>query len=585
MIAHGRVGRVDRLPAGPRGAVDVDLQVVRVDLHVDVLGLGQHRDGRRRGVDASLGLGLRHALDAVRAALELEHRVGAVALDRERVLALADLQRLGLEAEALGVAGQHPVEVAGPQAGLLAAGAALDFDDHALLVVGVALDHRQADLLLELLDPLARARRAPRAARRPRPSPRAAPRRRPASSWARRHSRGELRGRLELAVGAADLGVALAVGDHLGVGHLLAELGEARLDLLDELFDHPGQSKWPGAPRREPLYAATPLRARPARAARRASPRAARGHRRRAAARPRRAPPRPAPIGSSRSTTRAPIVPSTLRVSACAQTAPNRPVLAPITAAGLPASGRGPHRARDPVERVLEHARDRARCTRASRRAPRPPRRSPPSAPRPPGASRAPRPRCTGGIAPSPSKSSSSTPRRQQLADTAQQARVVRVAPQAARDSEDAHRGYASLTSSSETSSLTSLSSAKPPFGSGAFQLEAELAPVDDRLELDADLLVAGDVLVRAGDACRARVTWCVWPLIVSSPSTSSSPPSPTRTARRAEADLRVAARVSKKSGDLRWPARFSSLTTIESTSTVPSSRGSPFSPTVSAPS
>ena len=176
--AHGRVGRVDRLPARPGGAVDVDLQVVRVDLHVDVLGLGQHRDGRRRGVDAALGLGLRHALHAVRAALELEHRVGAVALDRERVLAVADVHRLGLPAAALGVLGEHPVEVARPQARLVAAGAALDFDDHALLVVGVALDHRHADLLLELLDPLARAASARRASRRPRPPRRAAPRRR-----------------------------------------------------------------------------------------------------------------------------------------------------------------------------------------------------------------------------------------------------------------------------------------------------------------------------------------------------------------------------------------------------------------------
>ena len=66
-------------PPGPGGAVDVDLQVVRVDLDVDLLGLGQHRDGRRGGVDAALGLGLGHALHAVRAALELEHRVGAVA--------------------------------------------------------------------------------------------------------------------------------------------------------------------------------------------------------------------------------------------------------------------------------------------------------------------------------------------------------------------------------------------------------------------------------------------------------------------------------------------------------------------------
>ena len=38
--------------------------------------------------------------------------------------------------------------------------------------------------------------------------------------------------------------------------------------------------------------------------------------------------------GSSRSMTRAPIVPSTLRASACAHTAPNMPVEAPTTATG-----------------------------------------------------------------------------------------------------------------------------------------------------------------------------------------------------------------------------------------------------------
>ena len=75
-----------RLAAGARRAVDVDLQVLLVDLDVDLLGLGHHRDRRGRGVDAALRLGLGDALHAVRAALELEDRVGAVALDRERRL-------------------------------------------------------------------------------------------------------------------------------------------------------------------------------------------------------------------------------------------------------------------------------------------------------------------------------------------------------------------------------------------------------------------------------------------------------------------------------------------------------------------
>ena len=70
-------------PPGPELTVDVDAQVPRVDLDLDVLGLGQHGDGRRRRVDAALGLGCGHALHAVHARLELHLRVHLVAPDPE----------------------------------------------------------------------------------------------------------------------------------------------------------------------------------------------------------------------------------------------------------------------------------------------------------------------------------------------------------------------------------------------------------------------------------------------------------------------------------------------------------------------
>ena len=66
------------------------------------------------------------------------------------------------------------------------------------------------------------------------------------------------------------------------------------------------------------------------------------------------------PSESSASTTRAPIRPSTLRVSACAQTPPNAPGAGADHRDGLAAERvrrRGP---RAPVERVLERSRDRA---------------------------------------------------------------------------------------------------------------------------------------------------------------------------------------------------------------------------------
>ena len=70
--ADGGVGGVDALAAGPAGPEDVDVEVPVVDLHVDLVDLGQ--DGHRRGrrVDAALALGDRHALHAVRTTFELE---------------------------------------------------------------------------------------------------------------------------------------------------------------------------------------------------------------------------------------------------------------------------------------------------------------------------------------------------------------------------------------------------------------------------------------------------------------------------------------------------------------------------------
>ena len=230
-------------PPGPGGAVDVDLQVAGIDLDLDLLGLGQHGHGRGRGVDPPLRLGLGDPLDAVRAALVLEDRVGALALDRERhLLEAADLGRrlrehLGGEATLLGVAGEHLEEVAGEQRRLVAAGAGADLDQHVLVVVGVALDHRQADLLLQLREPAGRLLDEPRSSGSS-PSSASSSLAPSRSSLRVRYSRASPCAGLQLAVLAPDLGVALPVRDHLGIGHLALQLGEPRLDLLDQLLDH-----------------------------------------------------------------------------------------------------------------------------------------------------------------------------------------------------------------------------------------------------------------------------------------------------------------------------------------------------------
>ena len=80
------------------------------DLDVDLVGLGQHRDGRSGGVDAAAGFGGRHPLHAMHAAFVLEPAVGAAALDADddvldaALAGLAERHQLDLPALALGKA-------------------------------------------------------------------------------------------------------------------------------------------------------------------------------------------------------------------------------------------------------------------------------------------------------------------------------------------------------------------------------------------------------------------------------------------------------------------------------------------------
>jgi hypothetical protein len=85
----------------------------------------------------------------------LEDGVGAVALDAERDLleaatfVRARAELVDLEAAPLRVAGEHPVEVAGPERGLVAADALADLEDDILPVGRVGRCHREPELRFE----------------------------------------------------------------------------------------------------------------------------------------------------------------------------------------------------------------------------------------------------------------------------------------------------------------------------------------------------------------------------------------------------------------------------------------------------
>ena len=126
---------------------------------------------------------------------------------------------------------------------------------------------------------------------------------------------------------------------------------------------------------------------------------------------------------------------------------------------------------------------------------------------------------------------------RQQVGRRPQELAVVRGAAQRSCDSEHSHRAQPWISSSS-TVSLTSLASAKPPFGSGAFQFRPNfvrsivVSRVRPRPVLPA-MFSCGPAI-----SPRAMTGW-VLPLIVSSPSTRDGV-AVAADARRAERELRV---------------------------------------------
>ena len=108
-------------------------------------------------MDAALGLGGGDALDAVDAALVFEHAVDFLASNiKGDVLvaacgAFVEADHFDVPVFFLAVAGVHAEEVAGKDAGLVAAGAATDFDDGVFAVGGVFGNEEDADFVLHLL--------------------------------------------------------------------------------------------------------------------------------------------------------------------------------------------------------------------------------------------------------------------------------------------------------------------------------------------------------------------------------------------------------------------------------------------------
>ena len=81
--AYGGISRVNALPTRSRGTHHVDTKILGfVDRDLDVVRFRHHRDGDRRGVNATGALGSRDALYTMYPALEFEAAIGAATGDQ-----------------------------------------------------------------------------------------------------------------------------------------------------------------------------------------------------------------------------------------------------------------------------------------------------------------------------------------------------------------------------------------------------------------------------------------------------------------------------------------------------------------------
>src|SRR6267154_487107 len=141
--AHGGIGGVHGLAAGTGGAESVDAQIFGFDFDVDVVGFREHGYGCGGGVNAALLLCGRDALNTVYAAFVFQLGVNLVALNGGDDFFYSALgggrafEDFDFPALDFGEARVHAVEIAGEDAGFVAAGASADFHDHALFIEGI----------------------------------------------------------------------------------------------------------------------------------------------------------------------------------------------------------------------------------------------------------------------------------------------------------------------------------------------------------------------------------------------------------------------------------------------------------------
>ena len=119
--ADSRIRRVHRLAARARGTERVDSKILWINMDVDFIDLGHHRDGDGRRMYSAAAFRDRHSLHAVDAALIFQSSIGALPLDKSDDFLISShacfgsLYNFEVQSLPLGILRIHPKQIAGEQ--------------------------------------------------------------------------------------------------------------------------------------------------------------------------------------------------------------------------------------------------------------------------------------------------------------------------------------------------------------------------------------------------------------------------------------------------------------------------------------
>ena len=145
---------VNMLSPRAAGTIRIDFNIVRVQIDLYLIGLGQNSYGSSRSMDSASGLRNGHATFKFQPAVRTAARNCKGTFLDSSDFRLIDIYRFRTPAGALRIADVHPKQYRRKKRRFFSAGAASDFHDYIFFVVGVFRNQQDPQLIFKCRSPL-----------------------------------------------------------------------------------------------------------------------------------------------------------------------------------------------------------------------------------------------------------------------------------------------------------------------------------------------------------------------------------------------------------------------------------------------